>query len=163
MGYTVGTKRKFWFGFNKYSVTRHSWDGRRLLLDLADGGQISLPGVPSLVYQVYPDFWNYLQILENQSLAEKARAEEVERKANAIALQRKLESEAAIPAQPQILRQQAPGPVTIATRQLQGAAFYEPPQDDIDTLGGSRVSEEARRNAEQRVRGILQSEEIGPS
>lgn len=64
--YTVGLKRRWWFGYKEYDVTAHSWDNGRLILNQVDGSQIHLPGVRSVAVKVYPDFWIHLHSLPRQ-------------------------------------------------------------------------------------------------
>lgn len=64
--YTVGLKRRWWFGYKEHQVKTHSWDGDKLLLDLVDGSQICVPGVRSVPVKVYPNFWIHLHSLPRQ-------------------------------------------------------------------------------------------------
>lgn len=59
MSYTVGIKRRFWFGHKKYVVTGHDWQNFRFILNLGDGSQIHLPGFSCAGLRVYPDFWTH--------------------------------------------------------------------------------------------------------
>lgn len=65
MSYTVGIKRRYWFGYRKLRVTGHDWQNGRFLLNLEDGSQEHLPGFHLDGLRVYPDFWVHLKQLEH--------------------------------------------------------------------------------------------------
>ena len=84
MAYTVGIKK--WWGYEKISVTRHSWENFRFIFDLANGEQLHVPGFRASGVKVYADFWKHVE-LQNQrqaleqleaALALKARVEREE-------------------------------------------------------------------------------------
>ncbi len=58
MVYTIGIKRRFWFGFKQYSVTGHKTEilgsGSRMNLNLANGGQLAIPAIHRKTVYVYP-------------------------------------------------------------------------------------------------------------
>jgi hypothetical protein len=64
--YTVGVKRRFWFGYREFEVKAHTWQGDRLVLNLLDGSELHVPGVRSVPIKVYPNFWIHLHSLQAQ-------------------------------------------------------------------------------------------------
>lgn len=64
MSYTVGIKRKLWFGYRKVMVTGHDWQNGRFILNLSDGSQEHIPGYAAPSLKVYADFWNHLAQIE---------------------------------------------------------------------------------------------------
>lgn len=60
MSYTVGVKRRFWFGYRRVMVTGHDWQNGRFILNRTDGAQEHIPGFSAPVVRVYPDFWTHI-------------------------------------------------------------------------------------------------------
>ncbi len=60
MSYTVGVKRRFWFGFDEYNVNAHGFEGGRFILNLVDGSQIHVPTFHTPRLKVYANFWIHL-------------------------------------------------------------------------------------------------------
>lgn len=58
--YTVGIKRRFFFGFRRFKVFAHETDTSagigRLVLTLADGGFLVIPRLDRLAVKIYPDY-----------------------------------------------------------------------------------------------------------
>jgi hypothetical protein len=58
--YTVGVKRRFFFGFRKFKVIAHETEGSagfgRLVLTLDDGGFLVIPRLDRLAIKIYPDY-----------------------------------------------------------------------------------------------------------
>ena len=69
MSYTVGIKRRFWFGYRKIKVNAHDWQNWRFILNLEDGSQEHIPGFHLDSLKVYADFWNHLAKIEHDKLA----------------------------------------------------------------------------------------------
>ncbi len=64
MSYTVGIKRKFWFGYQKVTVSGHEWQNGRLILNRLDGSQEHIPGYAVPSWRVYSDIWNHIGQIE---------------------------------------------------------------------------------------------------
>lgn len=82
--YTVGVKRRFLPGYTKYRVTAHksqfdlngySLRIPRLVLTLADGSELALPGALDRGIIIYPDFKSGLDRLESEAQEKLERAE----------------------------------------------------------------------------------------
>ena len=74
--YTVGIKRRFWFGFREVQVNSHGWQDGRIILNLVDGSQEQIPGYAVYCLKVYNDFHTHADsVLRAQE--EKARRVEV--------------------------------------------------------------------------------------
>lgn len=58
--YTIGIKRRFWFGYRKVLVGGHSYQADRLILNRINGAQEHITGVPVPNFMVYPDFLVHL-------------------------------------------------------------------------------------------------------
>jgi hypothetical protein len=74
MFYTVGVRRRFLPVFKKYKVFRHDTEtlaeGGRLILQLADGSQLGIPGIARRVVKVYPDYRAFEFRMQQQSPAQ---------------------------------------------------------------------------------------------
>lgn len=66
MSYTVGIKRRILPGYRRVSVTAHSWEQGRFILNLSDGSQ---EHVVAAGLKVYPDFWTHLAQIERSNRA----------------------------------------------------------------------------------------------
>jgi hypothetical protein len=76
--YTVGIKRRFWFGFREVRVNSHGWQDGRIILNLIDGSQEQIPGYAVYCLKVYNDFHRHAEmVLEAQR--EKERRQEIAR------------------------------------------------------------------------------------
>lgn len=64
MAYTVGIKRRWFFGYRKVQVNGHDWQNFRFILNLTDGSQESIPGFTARGVKVYPDFWTHIAQVE---------------------------------------------------------------------------------------------------
>ncbi len=64
MSYTIGVKRRLWFGYCKHEVNGHDWQNGRFILNLVDGSQIHIPGFQVPEIKVYPNFWTHLAHIE---------------------------------------------------------------------------------------------------
>jgi len=137
--YTVGLKRRFFFGWRKFKVQGHSWENGRLVMDLASGHQVHVPGVKIRAFQVYPDIKHVLQTLEQNKQAQEKERQWAEYQEEQEYHQRML--------QQQMGRQPA------ATQQQMEAAPSLPPfQQGAEETPMDR----ARALANERVRGIPQ-------
>lgn len=75
MVYTIGIKRKFWFGFTKYLVKghrtqfelqNHKLDKPRLILTLEDGSELALADVMNRDFILYSDFKDVQRKMEDE-------------------------------------------------------------------------------------------------
>lgn len=74
--YTVGIKRRFWFGYRDVRVNSHGWQDGRIILNLIDGSQEQIPGYAVYCLKVYNDFHRHAEsVLEHQR--EKERISEI--------------------------------------------------------------------------------------
>lgn len=64
--YTVGIKRRFWFGYRKVMVTGHDWQNGRFILNLVDRSQEHIPGFAVPILKVYNDFWTHIAQIEQE-------------------------------------------------------------------------------------------------
>lgn len=58
VNYTVGVKRRFWFGFVDYEVVSHAYEHAtgQLELHLVDGSHLNVPGLLRRPWKVYPNY-----------------------------------------------------------------------------------------------------------
>lgn len=90
MVYTIGIKRKFWFGYQKFRVTAHRTQfeiggvelkSPRLILTLEDGATVAIADIMSRDHVVYADFEEGKKKAEKE--AEEKRQAELDKKATA--------------------------------------------------------------------------------
>lgn len=74
MAYTVGVKRKLFFGYRKVMVNAHDWQNGRFILNLTDGSQRHIPGFSVPELKVYADFWTHLAQTRPQVASPKIQA-----------------------------------------------------------------------------------------
>lgn len=157
MSYTIGIKK--WWGFEKYDVTRHSWENFRFIFDLADGSQLIVPGFKASGVKVFKNFWDHVgaqnraqaavelaKIQEAVAHKERLELEEFKR---VKALEAKLEPVQTVP------KYNPP-----AHHKLQGASIQQLSfSPDAEEQYG-HVNPEVMQHALQRVRGILPGEPV---
>jgi len=84
--YTLGIKRKWWFGYKKYQVTAHHLEcvtvknirigedivsqmfgfKPKFILSLHNGDELSIPGFEDLNYKLYSDYDDFMAIKKAQ-------------------------------------------------------------------------------------------------
>jgi hypothetical protein len=125
MAYTVGIKRKFWFGFRLVKVKGHDWQHGRFILNCDDGSQEHIPGFSTPLLKVYADFWTHLAQLDRERPA------------------------APPPPRPEPIRQELPRQGATTAPQ---PAYSDVPEvhEELDPL-----EQEVKRRATERVQRIL--------
>ncbi len=159
--YTIGIKK--WWGYEKHSVSKHSWENFRFIFDLADGSQLIVPGFKAAGVKVFADFHEHVELINRAHAAEQLREaaayraeverQELEEFKRSKALEAQL-NPGPLPAPfgpsaPQVaanLNRPAPQQSMRA-----GALSFSP--DAEETYG--HVNPEVMKNVLQRVRGIL--------
>lgn len=142
MAYTVGLKK--WWGYQKLSVNRHSWENFRFIFDLADGSQLIVPGFKASGVKVYSDFWKHVE-LTNRARAQQE-ADELDR-ARAVHDRAELE---------EFKRMKSKGLDVVPTAAPVKAKTTEREFDQDSEENYGHIKPEVYQNAVQRVRGILQ-------
>lgn len=144
--YTVGIKRRFWFGFAKYSVKEHGWANGCILLNLAEGGQLQFPAYRVSCVKVYNDIENHLEDLRiraerrNRELERQAEEERRELEMR-LAIEREVEARLASEAkrQPEIMIPQVNAPVSTPADLQQ--AYKQAEENEVMRRAAKRVND----------------------
>ena len=139
--YTVGIKRRFWFGFREVRVNSHGWQDGRIILNLIDGSQEQIPGYAVYCLKVYNDFHRHAEmVLEAQR--EKERRQEIARAREAYDLEQerlKVELEEYRKAR-QYERTSAPTPILTEETKPVAPDFREQMENEVMRRATQRIN-----------------------
>lgn len=146
--YTVGIKRRFFFGFRKVQVDGHRYsDETGLILNLLDGSQEVYPGHAVFHFKVYNDFQTHYRELEYHAERRKAEAREkeyqadlvdkmAEDKARQILMQEREKQQ-----EVRIIPQQLPPELSLNKAEEQASAFDREVQNEVLRRATKRVND----------------------
>lgn len=153
-GYTVSVKRRFLPGYKKYRVTSHSWENFRFIFNLASGEQLIIPGFKATAVKVHRDFWDYVASKNTRQNVPHGTFRQGATKEIPETTDEGLIDTSGVKWDEKAFANVVAKPVESKDEQKNEIIDNYQPKDNY-------VSPEVLKRASERVRGILQTEDIG--